>query len=95
MNADEERRLKKKKKSGVRTKFMIESLRKDYYALRDENDRLREIVQNNLPKDVADGILADCFDLTSPSAKISNVDEMDEKMKGMGIEEGDEDDEDE
>mmetsp|Transcript_38334 Transcript_38334/g.92731 ORF Transcript_38334/g.92731 Transcript_38334/m.92731 type:complete len:94 (+) Transcript_38334:125-406(+) len=91
MDPRAERKQKKKKKSGVRTKFMIESLRKDYYALRDENDRLREIVQNNLPKDVADGILADCFDLTSPSAKISSVDDIDAKMKGMGIDEGDED----
>ena len=32
---------KKIKKSGVRTKFLIESLRNDYYALREENDRLR------------------------------------------------------
>ncbi|CAJ1965543.1 unnamed protein product [Cylindrotheca closterium] len=91
MDPRAERKQKKKKKSGVRTKFMIESLRKDYYALRDENDRLREIVQNNLPKDVADGILADCFDLTSPSAKITSVDDIDAKMQGMGIDEGDED----
>ncbi|KAL3930084.1 MAG: hypothetical protein SGBAC_011918 [Bacillariaceae sp.] len=91
MDPRAERKQKKRKKSGVRTKFMIESLRKDYYALRDENDRLREIVQNNLPKDVADGILADCFDLTSASAKISSVDDIDAKMKGMGIDEGDED----
>lgn len=90
MDPRADKKSKKKKQSGVRTKFLIESLRKDYYALRDENDRLRDLVQTNLPKDVADGILADCFDLTSPSAKISNIDEMDEKMKGMGIEEGDE-----
>ena len=81
---------KKRKKSGIRTKFLIESLRKDYYALRDENDRLREIVQSNLPKDVAEAVLADCFDLTATSTTISNVEEMDEKMKGMEIDEADE-----
>jgi hypothetical protein len=83
---------KKKKKSGVRTKFLIESLRQDYYALRDENDRLREIVQSNLPKGVAEAILADCFDLSSPSAKVSSIDDLAEKMPGMHIEEGDEED---
>ena len=34
------------KKSRVRTKFLIESLRQDYYALRDENHRLREVRSN-------------------------------------------------
>jgi hypothetical protein len=92
-NRMERSKDRKKKKSGVRTKFLIESLRKDYYALRDENDRLREIVQSNLPKDVANAILADCFDLTSPSAKLSDVDEIDDKMKGTGIAEEDLDDE--
>jgi hypothetical protein len=81
---------KKKKKSGVRTKFLIESLRQDYYSLRDENDRLREIVQINLPKDAAEAILADCFDLTSPSAKVSSIDDLAEKMPGMDINEEDE-----
>lgn len=38
----------KDKKSGVRTKFLIESLRNDYYELRSENDRLRELVNANL-----------------------------------------------
>ena len=86
---------KKKKKSGVRTKFLIESLRQDYYALRDENDRLREIVQTSLPKQAAEAILADCFDLTSPSAKVSSIDDLAEKMPGMHIaEEDEEDDED-
>jgi hypothetical protein len=78
---------KKKKKSGVRTKFLIESLRQDYYALRDENDRLREIVSINLPKDAAEAILADCFDLTSPSANVSSIDDLAEKMPGMDINE--------
>jgi len=84
---------KKKKKSGVRTKFLIESLRQDYYSLRDENDRLREIVQAYLPRDTADNILSDCFDLTSPSARVSSIDELAQQMPGMNIEEGDEEEE--
>ena len=85
---------KKKKKSGVRTKFLIESLRQDYYALRDENDRLREIVQTNLPRETAEAILADCFDLTSPSANVASIDELAEKMPDVNIAE-DEEEEDE
>ena len=80
---------KKKSKSGVRTKFLIESLRQDYYSLRDENDRLREIVQTNLPKEAAEAILADCFDLTSPSAKVSSIDDLANKVPGMNISEED------
>lgn len=78
---------KKHKKSGVRTKFLIESLRRDYYSLRDENDRLREIVQTNLPKRVADDILADCFDLTAPAG--GSIDELADKVTGMGVDEDD------
>mmetsp|Transcript_46819 Transcript_46819/g.77233 ORF Transcript_46819/g.77233 Transcript_46819/m.77233 type:complete len:102 (-) Transcript_46819:207-512(-) len=89
---DKKDKDKKKKKSGVRTKFLIESLRQDYYALRDENDRLRELVQTNLPKDAAEAILADCFDLTSPASKVTSITELTEKMN---IEEGDEDAEEE
>ena len=82
---------KKIKKSGVRTKFLIESLRQDYYSLRDENDRLREIVQTNLPKDAAEAILADCFDLTSPNARVSSISDLEAKMPAMSLDEGDED----
>ena len=89
-----DKKKKKEKKSGVRTKFLIESLRQDYYSLRDENDRLREIVQNNLPKDAAEAILADCFDLTSPNARVTNISELESKMPAMSLEEGDEEDED-
>lgn len=91
---DRKDRDKKKQKSGVRTKFLIESLRQDYYALRDENDRLREIVQTNLPKEAAEAILADCFDLTSPSARVSSIDDLAEQMPEMNIAEGDEEEDD-
>ncbi|KAG7344084.1 hypothetical protein IV203_019618 [Nitzschia inconspicua] len=80
---------KKTKKSGVRTKFLIESLRRDYYALRDENDRLREIVQTRLPKRAADAILADCFDLTSPAVNVASIDDLTNKVPGMSIAEED------
>jgi hypothetical protein len=82
----------KKKKSGVRTKFLIESLRQDYYTLRDENDRLRELVQVNLPRNAAEAILADCFDLSAPSGK--TMDDLNGKMGGSKIDEGDEDSDD-
>lgn len=88
--SSKEKKDKKKKKSGVRTKFLIESLRQDYYSLRDENDRLREIVQTNLPKDAAEAILADCFDLTSPNSRVSNISDLEAKMPAMSLEEGDE-----
>jgi hypothetical protein len=84
---------KKKKKSGVRTKFLIESLRQDYYALRDENDRLRGIVENNLPKSAAEAILSDCFDLTSPG-NAGSIDELAQKTTGMNMDEEDSDDDD-
>jgi hypothetical protein len=84
----------KKKKSGVRTKFLIESLRQDYYSLRDENDRLRELVQVNLPRYAAEAILAECFDLSAPNAKVSNIDDLNSKMGGSKIDEGDEDSDD-
>jgi hypothetical protein len=76
----------KDKKSGVRTKFLIESLRQD------ENDRLREIVQTNLPNDIAEAILADCFDLTSPNARVTSIGDLEAKMPAMSLEEGDEED---
>ena len=79
----------KKHKSGVRTKFLIESLRRDYYALRDENDRLREIVQTNLPKRAAEAILADCFDLTSPAVNVASIDDLTGKLTGMGMDDDD------
>jgi hypothetical protein len=85
---DERRKKdKKKSKSGVRTKFLIESLRRDYYNLRDENDRLRGIVQDHLPKRKADAILADCFDLTAPAA--TSIDELTDKMTGMNADDDD------
>ena len=87
---------KKIKKSGVRTKFLIESLRQEYYDLRSENDMLREIVEEHLPKDIAGPLLAECFDPSSASAKVSSIDDLANKMPGMSVtkEEDSDDDED-
>ena len=82
----------KKSKSGVRTKFLIESLRQDYYNLRDENDRLREIVEKRFPKREAEAILADCFDLNQGMAVGGgSIDELAAKMTGMNTGDDDED----
>jgi hypothetical protein len=83
----------KLEKSGVRAKFLIESLRNDYYALREENDRLRGLVTDNLPDAAAHESLSQCFDQNAPRVQVDNVDELAGKMTGSGINE-DEDDED-
>jgi hypothetical protein len=82
----------KMKKSGVRTKFLIESLRNDYYSLREENDRLRGLVTNNLPDAAAREILSQCFDPNGPRVQIDSVDELAGKMAGSGIDDDDEED---
>lgn len=79
----------KKKKSGVRTKFLIESLRNDYYELREENERLRELVSANIPN--ADAILSTCFDLNN-KAQAGDIDELAGKMSGTGLTDDEEDD---
>jgi hypothetical protein len=76
MSDDKKAKKDKIKKSGVRTKFLIESLRNDYYALREENDRLRQMVTENLDEDSAKAILADCFDPNAPRAKVDNIDDL-------------------
>jgi cell shape-determining protein MreC len=81
------------KKSGVRTKFLIESLRNDYYALREENDRLRNMVTSNLSSEAADEILANCFDLNASKAKSDNIDELAGKMSGAGMDDDDDEEE--
>ena len=75
----------KSKKSGVRTKFLIESLRNDYYELRSENDRLRELVKANLDERAANAILAECFDANAPRAKVDNIDELATQMAGADV----------
>eukprot|EP00542_Grammatophora_oceanica_P016562 CAMPEP_0194029576 /NCGR_PEP_ID=MMETSP0009_2-20130614/3263_1 /TAXON_ID=210454 /ORGANISM="Grammatophora oceanica, Strain CCMP 410" /LENGTH=130 /DNA_ID=CAMNT_0038669277 /DNA_START=269 /DNA_END=661 /DNA_ORIENTATION=+ len=82
---------KKSSESGVRTKFLLESLRQDYYSLQDENAVLREIIESKLPN-VADVIFQECC---PPRKTVSSIDELADMMpKSMTIAEGDEDDED-
>ena len=81
----------KMKKSGVRTKFLIESLRNDYYELRQENEKLREMVKAQLPPHAADAILADCFDSNAPKADANNIDDLAGKMAGTDLDDDDED----
>lgn len=83
---------KKIKKSGVRTKFLIESLRNDYYALREENDRLRSLVEANLPSHAAQEVLAQCFDANAPKASVGNIDDLATKMAGAGLDDEEDDD---
>ena len=82
------------KKSGIRTKFLIESLRNDYYSLREENERLRNLVTANLASDQAEAVLSSCFDMNAPRAKVDNIDSLAEKMAGSELDDGDDDDED-
>jgi cell shape-determining protein MreC len=91
-----EKKEKKAKKSGIRTKFMIESLRNDYYTLREENDRLRNLVSSNLPEEAADAILADCFDPNNaPKAKAASIDELASKLNTTNVTDNEDDDDDE
>lgn len=81
---------KEMKKSGVRTKFLLESLRQDYYTLQDENSQLRSIIYERL-SNIADAIIAECC---PPRKKVSSIDELGDMMPNMTIEEGDEEEED-
>ena len=76
----------------MRTKFLIESLRNNYYELREENDRLRGLVKSNLAEDAAAKVLDSCFDMNAPREKVDNIDDLAAQMMGSTIEEGDEDD---
>ena len=80
-------RDKKMKKSGVRTKFLIESLRNDYYALKEENEKLRNMVTTNLAPYDARTVLAGCYDPNAPKPDVNNIDELAGKMAGSGIDE--------
>jgi len=94
MEAPRSRRGKKDKmkKSGVRTKFLIESLRNDYYELRQENEKLRELVKAQLPPNAANAILAECFDANANKADANNIDALAGKMEGADITDDEDDD---
>ena len=91
---DAPRRKKKSakdKKSSVRTKFLIESLRNEYYALREENEKLRTMVRINLPDDAARAILAECYDPNAPKVGVNDVDNLASSMAGSGLDDDDDD----
>ena len=54
---EKKKRKKKKKRSDLRSKFLMESLRQEYCQLQQENEILREIVQDRLPRSVAKTVL--------------------------------------
>ena len=91
--SSKDKKKAKIQKSGVRTKFLIESLRNDYYALREGNERLRNLVNSNLSEDQAKTVLSECFDMNAPRAKVDNIDELAEKMTGADLDDDDDDDE--
>jgi hypothetical protein len=91
---DKKKSKSQDKKSGIRTKFLIESLRNDYYSLREENERLRNLVTANLATEQAEAVLASCFDMNAPRAKVDNIDSLAEKMAGSELDDNEEDDED-
>ena len=74
---------KKSKKSGVRTKFLIESLRNEYYSLREENERLRGLVKANMDAAISEQVLAECFDLNANKGSV-NLDDLASKMEDAG-----------
>lgn len=72
------------KKSGVRTKFLIESLRQEYYQQREENEWLRDLVMKHLPQHKAQELLASCYDPnTAPKNQPSSNKELDELAAKM------------
>ena len=98
--ASKKERKHKIKKSGVRTKFLIESLRQEYFQQREENEWLRQLVQAHLPSDKAEELLASCFDPNAPiggNKPPSSSKELDDlaakMMPGLNVQ-GDSDDDD-
>lgn len=71
----------KRKSSGVRTKFLIESLRGEMYELQEENTRLRSIISTKLPH-IADEIFAKCC---RPRIEIHSVDQLAEVFPEMSV----------
>ena len=79
------------KKSGVRTKFLIESLRNEYYDLKSDNERLRDLVKAHLPADAAKTILDECYDISASREKVGNIDDLAGKMAGANVDDDDDD----
>mmetsp|Transcript_19466 Transcript_19466/g.27009 ORF Transcript_19466/g.27009 Transcript_19466/m.27009 type:complete len:147 (-) Transcript_19466:194-634(-) len=78
----------KGKKSGVRTKFILESLRSRFYELKDENEYLRQIVHSRLPDQAGEIFAECCFPREEEGSTEGRLSVM---MSNATIEEGDED----
>mmetsp|Transcript_10407 Transcript_10407/g.14697 ORF Transcript_10407/g.14697 Transcript_10407/m.14697 type:complete len:136 (+) Transcript_10407:225-632(+) len=91
---DKKKKKAKGQKSGVRTKFILESLRNQFYELKEENERLRQIVYDRLPDQAGEIIAECCFPREQEG---STEDRLSTMMSNATIEEGDdeEDEEDE
>lgn len=86
--------------SGVRTKFIVESLRMEMITLQRQNAKLRRIVAMRLP-DRSDVIFEDCCSVSASkavAARESFVKKMTEELANLGVggddsDDGDDDDE--
>ena len=82
--------------SGVRTKFIVESLRMEMITLQRQNAKLRRIVAMRLP-DRSDVIFKDCCSVSASkavAARESFVKKMAEELANLGVGDGHSDDDD-
>ena len=90
------KKKKKQGKSGVRTKFLIESLRNEYNSLKEENEKLRDIVSGNMPSAAAQQVLSQCYDVNATTkAGVNDVDRLAGEVADADLLDDDDDDEDE
>ena len=88
--------MQKIRRSGVRTKFMVESLRMEMITLQRQNAKLRRIVAMRLP-DRSDVIFEDCCSVSASAAvaaRESFMQRMAEELASLGINGDDSDDSD-
>ena len=50
----------KKKRSKLRTKYVLESLREEYLELQEKNSKLKQLLRENLPAEKAQSIIEKC-----------------------------------
>ena len=88
--------VQKIRHSGVRTKFIVESLRMEMITLQRQNAKLRRIVAMRLP-DRSDVIFEDCCSVSASAAvaaRESFIQRMTEELANLGISGDDSDDSD-
>ena len=86
--------VQKIRHSGVRTKFIVESLRMEMITLQRQNAKLRRIVAMRLP-DRSDVIFEDCCSVSASAAvavRESFIKKMAEELANLGIGDDDSDD---